>query len=142
MKVEYSKKPTEFVVTTGDDERVTKFGSILRKMNIDELPQFINVLKGEMSIVGPRPHAISFEKKYSEYVEEINLRHIVKPGITGWAQVNGLRGDLLDEEENKKRTQLKIKHDLWYINNWSFWLDIQIIYLTVLQMIKGDPNAY
>jgi putative colanic acid biosynthesis UDP-glucose lipid carrier transferase len=137
-----SSSAKEYRATVKDDPRITKLGKILRKTNLDELPQFINVLKGDMSIVGPRPHAISFNNKYSEYVEEIRLRHLVKPGITGWAQINGLRGDVSNEEENKKRTQKRIEYDLWYIENWSMGLDIQIIMLTVWRMLKGDPNAY
>jgi putative colanic acid biosynthesis UDP-glucose lipid carrier transferase len=142
MKCESVKENISFKATEKDDPRITKFGKFLRKTNLDEIPQFINVLLGDMSIVGPRPHAINFEKKYSEYFEEIKLRSMVKPGITGWAQVHGLRGDVPDEEENKKRTRKRIEFDLWYIENWTFWLDIQIILLTVWRMIKGDPNAY
>ncbi len=124
-----------------DDPRVTKVGKLLRKSNLDELPQFINVLKGQMSIVGPRPHPIPFNEIYKQMVEEIKIRNWVKPGITGWAQVHGYRGDVLDYEENKIRTQKRIDYDLWYIENWSFWLDIQIIILTIWQMIKGETKA-
>lgn len=131
----------EFVATTPNDPRITKVGKFLRKYNIDELPQFINVLKGDMSVVGPRPHAIPYHEKYSEYFEEIKLRHSVRPGITGWAQIHGLRGDVEDEEENRKRTLQRIKYDLWYIENWSFKLDIQIILITIWQMISGKTNA-
>lgn len=131
----------EFRPVTEDDPRVTPIGKFLRKSNIDELPQFFNVLKGEMSVVGPRPHPIPFHNKYSEYFEAIKLRHNVKPGITGWAQVHGYRGDVPDEEENRKRTLQRIKYDLWYIENWSFKLDLQIIMMTVWQMITGKTNA-
>lgn len=139
----YEDKATdkEFQPVTKDDPRVTSFGRFLRISNIDELPQFINVLKGEMSVVGPRPHAIPYDDKYGKIVEEIKLRHSVKPGITGWAQIHGLRGDLGNEEENKKRTIKRIEYDLWYIENWSFWLDIQIIIQTVWQMLKGKTKA-
>ncbi len=130
-----------FNPTLENDPRVTKFGKFLRKSNIDELPQFINVLKGEMSIVGPRPHYISFHNFYKEMVDEIKIRSWVKPGITGWAQVHGLRGDVPDQDENKKRTIKRIEYDLWYIENWSIWLDIQIILLTVWQMLKGDTKG-
>ncbi|MHB1685928.1 MAG: undecaprenyl-phosphate glucose phosphotransferase [Ignavibacteriaceae bacterium] len=123
------------------DPRITKTGKFLRKSNIDELPQFLNVLKGEMSVVGPRPHPIAFNEIYEEMVDEIKIRGWVKPGITGWAQVHGLRGDAEDYDENKKRTIKRIEYDLWYIENWSFWLDIQIIMMTVWQMIKGDTKA-
>lgn len=123
------------------DKRVTKLGNLLRKSNIDELPQFFNVLKGDMSIVGPRPHAIPYQDLYGQIFSEIKLRHNVKPGITGWAQVNGLRGDVEDEELNRTRTIQRMNYDLWYIENWSMKLDVQIILMTVWQMIKGDTNA-
>jgi putative colanic acid biosynthesis UDP-glucose lipid carrier transferase len=113
-------------------------GRFLRKSNIDELPQFINVLKGEMSIVGPRPYPMPYDTRYGKIFEEIKLRHNVKPGITGWAQVHGLRGDVIDDEENKKLITKRIEYDLWYIENWTFWLDIQIILLTILQVIRGN----
>jgi putative colanic acid biosynthesis UDP-glucose lipid carrier transferase len=140
MKAE-NKKSIEFKPVILGDKRVTTFGRILRKTNIDELPQFFNVLIGDMSIVGPRPHAIPYQDMYGQVFEEIKLRHNVKPGITGWAQVNGLRGDVEDEELNRKRTIQRIKYDLWYIENWSMKLDIQIILMTVWQMIKGETNA-
>lgn len=131
----------DFNPTLENDSRVTKFGRFLRKSNIDELPQFINVLRGEMSIVGPRPHYISFHNIYKRMVDEISLRSWVKPGITGWAQVHGLRGDVLDYEENKKRTIKRIEYDLWYIENWSIWLDLQIIILTIWQILRGQAKG-
>jgi len=131
----------EFKVTQPGDSRITKIGKYLRKYNLDELPQFINVLIGDMSVVGPRPHAIPYQMKYAEYFEEIKMRHSVKPGITGWAQIHGLRGDVEDEEENKKRTLQRIQYDLWYIENWSFKLDLQIILITIWQMLRGKTNA-
>jgi Undecaprenyl-phosphate glucose phosphotransferase len=140
MKTE-SQDNKEFNPTLEDDPRVTKFGKLLRKSNIDELPQFINVLKGDMSIVGPRPHYITFHNFYKKMVDDIKIRSWVKPGITGWAQVHGLRGDVLDPDENQKRTKKRIEYDLWYIENWSLWLDLQIILLTVWQMIKGDTKG-
>ena len=124
-----------------DDPRVTRIGKFLRKSNLDELPQFVNVLKGEMSAIGPRPHAIQYDKKYGKVVDEIRLRHNVKPGITGWAQVHGLRGDVEDEEENLRRTTKRIQFDLWYIENWTFTLDIQIILITIWQMVRGKTRA-
>jgi Undecaprenyl-phosphate glucose phosphotransferase len=131
----------DFQPVTKNDPRVTSFGRFLRISNIDELPQFINVLKGEMSVVGPRPHAVPYDDKYGKIVEEIKLRHSVKPGITGWAQIHGLRGDVENEEENNRRTIKRIEFDLWYIENWSFWLDIQIIIQTVWQMLRGKTKA-
>jgi len=142
MHLNYSNNNAGFTPTAKVDIRISKLGKILRKTNIDELPQFFNVFLGDMSVVGPRPHAVAFNEKYSEYVEEIRLRHRVKPGITGWAQINGARGDVVDEKENKKRTKKRIEFDIWYIEHWSFSLDMQIIFLTVWNMIKGDPNAY
>ena len=131
----------EFKPVVENDPRITKVGKFLRKYNLDEFPQFINVFIGDMSVVGPRPHAISYNDLYSKIVDEIRLRQNVKPGITGWAQIHGLRGDVTDEEENQKRTKQRIDYDVWYIENWSFWLDIQIILLTVWQMIVGKSRG-
>jgi len=142
MHVHCSENHASYKPTTKYDYRICRIGKFLRKFNIDELPQFINVFLGHMSIVGPRPHAIAWNQKYAEYVEEIRMRHRVKPGITGWAQIYGYRGDVCNEEENKKRTKKRIEFDLWYIENWSFLLDIQIIILTAWRMLKGDENAY
>jgi putative colanic acid biosynthesis UDP-glucose lipid carrier transferase len=122
-----------------NDPRLTRVGKFLRKTNLDELPQFINVLKGELSIVGPRPHPTPLNLESREYINKYMRRHIVKPGITGWAQVNGFRGETTS---NKKLMLKRVEYDLWYIENWSFLLDIQIIILTIWLMIKGDPNAY
>lgn len=135
-----SKNETYAPVIDGD-ERITKIGRFLRRTNLDELPQFINVLKGDMSVVGPRPHYLPYDEVYSEMVDEIKLRSRVRPGLTGWAQIHGLRGDSADPEENERRTKKRIKYDIWYIENWSVWLDIQIIFLTVWQMIKGETRA-
>ena len=131
----------KFIPTAKDDPRITKLGKWLRKTNLDELPQVINVFKGEMSIVGPRPHPKAYNKLYEVFVDEINIRGWVKPGITGWAQVHGYRGDVNDYEENKKRIKKRIEYDLWYIENWSFWLDIQIMLLTFWQMIRGKNKG-
>ncbi|MCF8240420.1 MAG: undecaprenyl-phosphate glucose phosphotransferase [Melioribacteraceae bacterium] len=131
------KAGNKFIPVTKDDQRVTKIGRILRITSLDELPQFINVLLGDMSIVGPRPHAIAYDNSYADVVDEIRLRHRVKPGITGWAQIHGLRGDVFDFQENVKRTRERIQHDIWYIENWRFWLDIQIIFETVWQIASG-----
>lgn len=130
-----------FKATTTDDPRITKFGRFLRKTNIDELPQIFNVLLGDMSIVGPRPHAVSYNEKYAEFIEELRLRNLVKPGITGWAQVHGLRGDVTNEEENKARILKRFEFDIWYVENWSFSLDIQIIFLTAWELIRGRAKG-
>lgn len=130
-----------YLPVTAGDSRITKIGSILRRTNLDELPQFFNILKGDMSVVGPRPHFIPYNEIYSEIVDEIKLRSRVRPGLTGWAQVHGLRGDSPNVEENERRTKKRIEYDIWYIENWSIWLDIQIIILTIWQMIRGETRA-
>ena len=124
------------------DPRITRIGKILRKTNLDELPQFFNVLKGDMSVVGPRPHPLGVEMVYEKVFEDIKMRYNVRPGVTGWSQINGLRGEVSDEEENKKRIIEKMKYDLWYIENWSMKLDFQIILLTVWHMIRGDTKGF
>lgn len=140
--MKYEKAPVdEFKPVTENDPRITKMGKLLRRSNLDELPQFINVLMANMSVVGPRPHAISYESIYSKVVDEIRLRHNVKPGITGWAQIHGLRGDVTDEETNRDRTRKRIEYDLWYIENWSFTLDLQIILNTILKMLSGKSRG-
>lgn len=135
------KSEDKFKPVVDKDPRVTRIGRILRKTNIDELPQFINVLKGDMSVVGPRPHAVMFDVEYEKIFEEIKLRYNVKPGITGWAQIHGLRGDVQDKEENRKRLRKRMEYDLWYIENWSFKLDIQIILMTVWHMVSGESRG-
>ncbi len=122
---------------TKDDPRKTKFGNFLRKTSLDELPQFINVFKGEMSIVGPRPHMVQQTKDYSELIDKYMLRHSIKPGITGWAQVNGFRGPTNELWMMEKR----VEYDVWYAENWNFMLDIKIMFLTVFNAIVGDKNA-
>ncbi|MGC8750563.1 sugar transferase [Hydrotalea sp.] len=131
-----------YTPTQVEDSRITSVGKFLRKFNLDELPQAINVFLGDMSLVGPRPHAIPFHNEYATYVDYIDLRHLIKPGITGLAQINGYRGDVLDREENKKRTAKRIAYDLEYIQNWSFGLDIKIIGTTVAQMISNKTNGH
>jgi putative colanic acid biosysnthesis UDP-glucose lipid carrier transferase len=128
----------KFKQATKEDPRITKVGRILRKTNLDELPNFINVLIGDMSVVGPRPHAIPHNLELKGTVSYYMQRHLVKPGITGWAQVHGFRGETKELELMMKR----VEYDLWYIENWSFMLDIQIVIMTIWQMAKGSPNAY
>ena len=119
------------------DYRITPFGAFLRRTSLDELPQFINVLQGKMSIVGPRPHAIAHNEQYKDQIEAYMLRHKVKPGITGWAQVNGLRGETDTLDKMKKR----VEYDLYYIEHWSLWFDIKIIVRTLFTGFT-DKNAY
>ena len=121
-----------------DDKRVTPIGRFLRKNNFDELPQFWNVLIGNMSIVGPRPHPIQLNLESMQSVDNYMLRHMVLPGITGWAQVNGFRGATTEPGSMQKR----INYDLYYIHNWTIWLDFQIILQTVINFFRGDQNAY
>jgi putative colanic acid biosynthesis UDP-glucose lipid carrier transferase len=123
---------------TRDDDRFTKLGKFLRKTSLDELPQFFNVLMGDMSVVGPRPHMLKHTEDYSRLLNEYMIRHFVKPGVTGWAQVNGFRGEIKEQEQLRKR----IEYDIWYLENWSLWLDFRIIFLTVYVTIKGDKNAF
>ena len=121
-----------------DDPRVTPFGGFLRRSNLDELPQFLNVLRGEMSLVGPRPHPTPMNLEAKDSVRGYSLRHLVKPGITGWAQVKGFRGETSDPRALARR----VEADIWYIENWSFRLDLKILLLSAWAMLKGDPNAY
>lgn len=120
------------------DARVTKFGQFMRKTSIDELPQFINVLIGNMSVVGPRPHMLSQTEQYSKITKKYMLRHIVKPGITGWAQVMGSRGEIFSDKDMEKR----VEKDIWYIQNWSLFLDLKIVFLTFYNIVRGDEQAY
>lgn len=123
---------------TKNDPRVTRFGNFLRKSSIDELPQFINVLSGEMSVIGPRPHPIKLNEKFEPYIANIMSRHYVKPGITGLAQCMGYRGETQTVQDMENRVRL----DRYYIENWSFWLDIKIIFLTVVSLLRGSDKAY
>jgi putative colanic acid biosynthesis UDP-glucose lipid carrier transferase len=120
-----------------NDTRVTPFGAFLRRTSLDELPQFFNVLQGSMSIVGPRPHAVAHNELYRKKIQGYMLRHKVKPGITGWAQINGWRG----ETDCLEKMEMRIKHDLYYIRNWSLWLDFKIIFTTAFKGFVGK-NAY
>ena len=138
MRNENEETSNGFEQAKRNDKRVTSVGRFLRKTSLDELPQFINVLTGSMSVVGPRPHPIPLSMESKDIIPNYMLRHLVKPGITGWAQVNGSRGETSLPDDMHKR----VNYDLWYIENWSFWLDCQIIFQTIVNMIKGDENAY
>mgnify|MGYP001062682285 CR=1 FL=1 len=131
-------KMSDKIHASKNDPRVTRTGSFMRKTSIDELPQFLNVLKGDMSVVGPRPHIEALSKEYQEEVDDYLKRHAMKPGITGLAQVSGYRGEV------KKRLDIKnrVRMDIFYIENWSFLLDIKIIIITVLNVFKGEEKAY
>jgi putative colanic acid biosynthesis UDP-glucose lipid carrier transferase len=122
---------------TRGDARITRVGAFLRRTSLDELPQFVNVLRGEMSIVGPRPHAVAHNEMYRAKIREYMRRHKVKPGITGWAQVNGHRG----ETDTIDKMIARVEHDLHYIRSWSLWMDVQIIWLTVFGS-KVRSNAF
>jgi exopolysaccharide biosynthesis polyprenyl glycosylphosphotransferase len=120
-----------------NDNRVTRIGRLLRRTSIDELPQLWNIIRGDMSIVGPRPHAAAHNSHYGKEITNYAFRHHVKPGLTGWAQVNGFRGETRTVELMKQR----VDHDLWYIDNWSVWIDIKIILRTFVQVLV-QPSAY
>ncbi len=121
-----------------DDPRTTKIGKFLRKTNLDEIPQFYNALKGDMSIVGPRPHMLKHTELYSMLIDKYMVRHLVKPGITGWAQVNGYRGETKMVEQMEQRVRM----DVWYLENWTFLLDLKIVAVTIFNMFRGEKNAY
>lgn len=123
---------------TEDDPRKYPFGNFMRKTNIDELPQFWNVLVGDMSIVGPRPHMLAHTEQYSQLIKKYMIRHFVKPGVTGWAQVTGFRGETRELWQMEGR----VERDIWYIQNWSLWLDIRIIWMTFATFFVHDKNAY
>ena len=123
---------------TKNDPRVTRIGAFLRKTSLDELPQFFNVLIGNMSVVGPRPNLISQLDEYSKLIEKYKIRHFITPGITGYAQVNGYRGETRQTHLMAER----VRYDVMYMENWSLVLDLKIIALTVWNMVRGEKNAY
>lgn len=123
---------------TKNDARITSIGKFMRRTSLDEFPQFINVFLGEMSLVGPRPHMVKHTDDYSKIVDDYMVRQFLKPGITGWAQINGFRGEI----HNPEQIQMRVSKDIWYLENWTLWLDIRIIFLTVYNVMRGDPNAY
>jgi putative colanic acid biosynthesis UDP-glucose lipid carrier transferase len=123
---------------THDDPRTTRVGRFIRRTNLDELPQFINVLKGDMSVVGPRPHPIWLNNQFSPVISNYDVRHHIKPGITGLAQINGFRGETRTVEDMEGR----VTRDIWYLEHWTFGLDLQIIFKTAFTMFSGDKHAY
>ena len=131
-------KDADRLQATKNDPRKYPFGNFMRKANIDELPQFFNVLQGRMSVVGPRPHMLAHTEQYSQLIDKYMVRHFVKPGVTGWAQVTGFRG------ETKELWQMegRVRRDIWYIEHWSIWLDIRIIWLTFKSIFVHDEHAY
>jgi len=136
-----SMKPNplaHFNQVSKDDIRITKVGKIIRKTSMDELPQFINVLKGDMSVVGPRPHMVSHTHMYAERIDKFMVRHFIKPGITGLAQVSGFRGEVETDNDIINR----VKYDIFYLENWSLFMDIKIVFKTIFNALKGEEKAY
>jgi putative colanic acid biosynthesis UDP-glucose lipid carrier transferase len=134
----YVNDKSDALQATKNDSRITKVGAFLRRTSMDELPQFLNVLLGNMSVVGPRPHMLSHTEQYSELINNFLVRQYAKPGITGWAQVHGFRGETKELADMEGR----VEHDIWYIENWSFLLDLKIIWKTVANVFQGEKNAY
>ena len=123
---------------TLNDSRITPIGRFMRKTSLDEFPQFFNVLLGYMSILGPRPHMLSHTEQYRQIIDKYMVRHFLKPGISGWAQINGYRGETKDARLMEKR----VEHDIWYMENWSLMLDVRIMFLTIINIFRGEKNAY
>ncbi|MBC8051955.1 MAG: undecaprenyl-phosphate glucose phosphotransferase [Sphingobacteriaceae bacterium] len=123
---------------TRNDDRITPIGKFMRKTSLDEFPQFINVLLGDMSVIGPRPHMLSHTEQYRALIDKYMVRQFLKPGISGWAQVNGYRGETKETAAMEKR----VEHDIWYMENWSSMLDVRVLFMTVINAIKGEENAY
>jgi putative colanic acid biosynthesis UDP-glucose lipid carrier transferase len=126
------------VQATKNDARITKIGAFLRRTSLDEMPQFLNVFIGNMSVVGPRPHMLKHTEEYKKIISKFMVRHFLKPGITGWAQVNGFRGEtrLLEDMDNR------VKYDIYYLENWTTALDVRVIFMTIINAIRGEENAY
>ena len=133
-----ANKDADLKQASRNDNRVTTLGKFLRKTSLDEFPQFINVLRGEMSLVGPRPHMLKHTSDYSKVVNDYMVRQFIKPGITGWAQINGYRGEI----SNPEQIRMRVNKDLWYLENWNLWLDVKILFLTIYYVFKGDSKAY
>jgi putative colanic acid biosynthesis UDP-glucose lipid carrier transferase len=123
---------------TKNDSRITPIGRFLRRTSMDELPQFFNVLMGDMSVVGPRPHMLSHTMQYKAVISQFMVRHFLKPGITGWAQVNGYRGETKEDKDMEDR----VKHDIYYLENWTAMLDLKIVLKTVTNIAEGEKNAF
>lgn len=134
----YLNDKSDLLTTKHTDPRITRVGAFMRRTSIDELPQFFNVLMGNMSVVGPRPHMTKQTYLYNGLIDKFMIRHIIKPGITGWAQISGYRGETKTIEQMEGR----FKRDVWYIENWSFMLDIKIIVVTIIQLLSNDENVY
>jgi len=134
---QHREQPGQVTQASRNDPRVTRFGAFLRRTSLDELPQFFNVLQGTMSVVGPRPHAVEHNHHYKSLIPYYLSRHRVKPGITGWAQVNGLRG----ETDSLEKMAARVEHDIHYIQNWSPLLDLRIVLMT-LSILSTRENAY
>jgi len=124
--------------TSRNDSRITSFGKFMRKTSMDELPQFFNVLIGNMSVVGPRPHMLKHTEEYRAVIDKYMIRHHLKPGITGWAQINGFRG----ATDTPYLMEKRVEHDIWYLNSWSIMLDVKIVFLTMINILRGETNAY
>jgi putative colanic acid biosysnthesis UDP-glucose lipid carrier transferase len=138
LRTMYVNNEANFKQAQRSDSRITPIGAILRKTSLDELPQFFNVLTGQMSIVGPRPHMLSHTMYYSTLVDKFMVRHFIKPGITGLSQVRGFRGDTSELHQMRGRVKL----DIFYLENWSFFLDLKIVFYTVYNMLRGEDNAF
>src|SRR5690606_4828191 len=123
---------------TRNDDRITRIGRFLRKTSLDELPQFFNVWQGHMSVVGPRPHMLKHTEEYRVIIDHYMARQFLKPGITGWAQVNGYRGETTDPRLMERR----VAHDIWYLENWTAMLDVRIVFLTIINVLVGEKNAF
>jgi len=134
----YMNKEENIRQASINDERLTKIGRFLRRTNLDEFPQFLNVFIGDMSVVGPRPHMLRHTEEYSKILSQYMVRHFLKPGITGWAQANGFRGETKKVQMMAKR----VEYDLWYMENWSLWLDIRILFLTLMITLKDPKDTF
>jgi lipopolysaccharide/colanic/teichoic acid biosynthesis glycosyltransferase len=123
---------------TKNDSRITSIGKFLRRTSLDEMPQFFNVFLGNMSVVGPRPHMLKHTEEYKMIIDQYMVRQFLKPGITGWAQVNGFRGETKSSIDMENR----VKCDIYYLENWSTMLDVKIIFMTIINIVRGEENAF